>query len=72
MADNKQPDTRTARRPDCVTEIRIHRLDIEISFTTHFFGKIQYIGIKYSLATTYSVSMFSGAKNRPSIRKLMT
>ena len=23
MADNKQPDTRTARRPDCVTEIRI-------------------------------------------------
>lgn len=24
----------------------IHRLDIEISFTTHFFGKIQYIGIK--------------------------
>ena len=24
----------------------IHRLDIEISFTTHFFGKIQYVGIK--------------------------
>ena len=23
MADNKQPDTRTARRPDCVTEIRM-------------------------------------------------
>ena len=23
MADNKQHDTRTARRPDCVTEIRI-------------------------------------------------
>ena len=23
MADNKQPDTRTTRRPDCVTEIRI-------------------------------------------------
>ena len=23
----------------------IHRLDIEISFTTHSFGKIQYIGI---------------------------
>lgn len=42
------------------------------SFTTHFFGKIQYIGIKYSSTTTYSVSMFSSAKNRPSIRKLMT
>ena len=42
------------------------------SFTTHFFGKIQYVGIKYSLTTTYSVSMFSGAKNRPSTRKLMT
>lgn len=26
--------------------ILIHRLDIEISFTTHLFGKIQYIGIK--------------------------
>ena len=25
MADNKQHDTRTARRPDCVTEIRIDR-----------------------------------------------
>ena len=24
----------------------IHRLDIEISFTTHLFGKIQYIGMK--------------------------
>ena len=24
----------------------IHRLNIEISFTTHFFGKIQYVGIK--------------------------
>ena len=24
----------------------IHRLDIKISFTTHFFGKIQYVGIK--------------------------
>ncbi len=23
MADNKQHDTRTARRPDCVTEIRM-------------------------------------------------
>ena len=23
MADNKQPDTRTTRRPDCVTEIRM-------------------------------------------------
>ena len=23
MTDNKQHDTRTARRPDCVTEIRI-------------------------------------------------
>ena len=23
MADNKQHDTRTTRRPDCVTEIRI-------------------------------------------------
>ena len=23
MAENKQPDTRTARRPDCVTEIRM-------------------------------------------------
>lgn len=28
------------------TAVLIHRLDIEISFTTHFFGKIQYIGIK--------------------------
>ena len=27
--------------------VLIHRLDIEISFTTHLFGKIQYIGIKY-------------------------
>lgn len=25
---------------------QIHHLDIKISFTTHFFGKIQYIGIK--------------------------
>ena len=23
MTDNKQPDTRTPRRPDCVTEIRM-------------------------------------------------
>lgn len=51
---------------------QIHHLDIKISFTTHFFGKIQYIGIKYSSTATYSVSMFLGAKNRPSIRKLMT
>lgn len=29
-----------------VCRFLIHRLDIEISFTTHFFGKIQYIGIK--------------------------
>ena len=26
MADNKQHDTRTARRPDCVTEIRMGKI----------------------------------------------
>lgn len=31
---------------NAVTAALIHRLDIEISFTTHFFGKIQYVGIK--------------------------
>ena len=29
-----------------VCRFLIHRLDIEISFTTHLFGKIQYIGMK--------------------------
>lgn len=29
-----------------VQYVLIHRLDIEISLTTHLFGKIQYIGIK--------------------------
>lgn len=28
MADNKQPDTRTTRRPDCVTEIRMGNSEI--------------------------------------------
>ena len=27
MTDNKQHDTRTARRPDCVTEIRMGKVD---------------------------------------------
>ena len=31
MADNKQPDTRTARRPDCVTEIRMGKSVLVVS-----------------------------------------
>ena len=32
MADNKQHDTRTARRPDCVTEIRMGNT-VPVSYT---------------------------------------
>ena len=31
MADNKQHDTRTARRPDCVTEIRMGNTVLVVS-----------------------------------------
>ena len=31
MADNKQHDTRTARRPDCVTEIRMGNSVLTVS-----------------------------------------
>ena len=34
MADNKQHDTRTARRPDCVTEIRMgNSVLVAVSYT---------------------------------------
>ena len=31
MADNKQPDTRTARRPACVTQIRMRNSVLDVS-----------------------------------------
>ena len=43
MADNKQHDTRTARRPDCVTEIRMGNSVLVVS---GYFKKIELHGVR--------------------------
>lgn len=52
-AAKKMPITFDADCPETTPEravkfrrVLIHRWDTKTSFTTHFFGKIQYIGIK--------------------------